>query len=133
MPEHNLLIPGPTPIPPEVSRAMSSEMFNHRGPRFKALQERLTEGLKKVFQTGERLYILTASGTGAMEASIVNFFSPGDKIICLTNGSFGERLADIAGIFGLQVERITVEWGKPLDYKALEERINADQAGSIKA
>ena len=56
---------------------MSTEMFNHRGPRFKALQKRLIEGLKQVFQTKERLYILTASGTGAMEAALVNFFSPG--------------------------------------------------------
>lgn len=133
MPDQILLIPGPTPVPAEVSRAMSSEMFNHRGPRFKELQEHLVEGLKKVFQTGESLYILTASGTGAMEASIVNFFSPGDRIISLTNGAFGDRFAEIGKVYGLQVDRITAEWGKPLDYQALEAKLAADCAGSIKA
>jgi len=67
-----LMIPGPTPIPEEVARAMSTEMFNHRGPRFKELIEQLTAELKKIFQTEGRLFILTASGTGGMEAAIVN-------------------------------------------------------------
>lgn len=133
MPDQILLIPGPTPVPAEVSRVMSSEMFNHRGPRFKALQEHLVEGLKKVFQTEGRLFILTASGTGAMEASLVNFFSPGDQVVSLTNGSFGDRFAEIAEVYDLQADRITAEWGEPLDYKALEEILAADHAGRIKA
>ncbi len=133
MPDQILLIPGPTPVPAEVLQAMSSEMFNHRGPRFKKLQEHLVGELKKVFQTAGRLYILTASGSGAMEASMVNFFSPKNRIICLTNGSFGDRFADIAEVYGLQAERIRSEWGKPLDYKTLENRLGADCTGSVKA
>lgn len=76
MKENNLLIPGPAPVPDAVARAMSSEMFNHRGPRFKKIIEESTAALKEVFQTRGRLYILTSSGTGAMEAAIVNFLSP---------------------------------------------------------
>lgn len=133
MPDRILLIPGPTPVPEEVSRAMSTEMFDHRGPRFKALQEHLVEGLKKVFQTVERLYILTASGTGAMEASMVNFFSPGNHIISMTNGSFGDRFAEIAEIYDLKADKISSEWGKPLDYKALEKKLAADRTDRIKA
>ncbi|NLM22537.1 MAG: alanine--glyoxylate aminotransferase family protein [Firmicutes bacterium] len=128
-----LMIPGPTPIPEEVARAMSTEMFNHRGPRFKELIEQLTAELKKIFQTEGRLFILTASGTGGMEAAIVNFLSPGQRIISLTNGSFGERMAQIAEIYGVQVERLASEWGEPLPYDELEKRLREDARGEIKA
>ena len=105
MKENYLLIPGPAPIPHTVAQAMSTKMFNHRGPRFKELITELTASLKRVFQTEGRLFILTASGTGAMEAAIVNFLSPGEKVISLVNGSFGDRLASIAAIYGAEVER----------------------------
>ncbi|MEW5783642.1 MAG: alanine--glyoxylate aminotransferase family protein [Bacillota bacterium] len=128
-----LMIPGPTPIPAEVALAMSTGMFNHRGPRFKVLLEELTASLKQVFQTEGRLYILTASGTGAMEAAIVNFLSPGDRIICLVNGSFGERMSKIADIYGVEVERLEAEWGEPLDYRGLEKKLHEDSDHRIRA
>ena len=128
-----LLIPGPTPIPPEVALAMASEMFNHRGPKFKTLQAELIASLRNVFQTEGRIFILTTSGTGAMEAGVVNFLSPGQRILSLTNGAFGDRLASIAEVYGIKVERMESEWGKPLDYQALEDKLKADRNGEIRA
>lgn len=128
-----LLIPGPTPIPPEVALAMASEMFNHRGPKFKSLQAELIASLRNVFQTEGRIFILTTSGTGAMEAGVVNFLSPGQRILSLTNGAFGDRLASIAEVYGINVERLESEWGKPLDYQALEDKLKADRNGEIRA
>ncbi len=128
-----LLIPGPTPIPPEVALAMSTKMFNHRGPKFQDLQDELIGLLKKVFQTEGRIYILTTSGTGAMEAAIVNFLSPGQRIISLTNGAFGDRMAAISKAYGIKVERLESEWGHALDYQALEDKLRADCNGEISA
>lgn len=128
-----LLIPGPTPIPPEVALAMAAEMFNHRGPKFKTLQDELIASLKSVFQTEGRIFILTTSGTGAMEAAIVNFLSPGQRILSLTNGAFGDRLAAIAEVYGIKVERLESEWGRPLDFQALEDKLKADSNGAISA
>ncbi|HOA36250.1 MAG TPA: alanine--glyoxylate aminotransferase family protein [Bacillota bacterium] len=128
-----LLIPGPAPIPPAVARAMSTEMFNHRGPRFAELIAEVTASLKRVFQTESRLFILTSSGTGAMEAAVVNFLSPGDRIVSLVNGLFGDRFASIAAAYGGNVERLESAWGEPLDYAALEARLREDKDSSIRA
>jgi len=128
-----LLIPGPTPVPPQVSMVMATEMFNHRGPRFQALQDELIRSLKNIFQTEGRLFILTTSGTGIMETSIVNFISPGQKVLALSNGAFGERMAAIAEAYGIEVERVDSGWGFPLDYQALEEKLKADRVGAISA
>lgn len=128
-----LLIPGPTPIPQVIAQAMTTEMFNHRGLRFKKLLEELTASLKEVFMTAGHLFILTSSGTGALETAVVNFLSPGDRVLCLTNGVFGDRLAAIAATYGAAVERLASEWGKPLDYDALEALLRADHEHRIKA
>ncbi|MDI9457642.1 MAG: alanine--glyoxylate aminotransferase family protein [Dethiobacteria bacterium] len=133
MKENYLLIPGPAPIPHTVAQAMSTKMFNHRGPRFKELITELTASLKRVFQTEGRLFILTASGTGAMEAAIVNFLSPGEKVISLVNGSFGDRLASIAAIYGAEVERMETAWGQPLDYRGVEAKLKKDTEQAIRA
>lgn len=133
MKENNLLIPGPAPVPDAVARAMSSEMFNHRGPRFKKIIEESTAALKEVFQTRGRLYILTSSGTGAMEAAIVNFLSPGERVLSLVNGSFGDRFAAIAGVYGAAVERLETPWGQPLDYEALETKLREDVEHTLRA
>ncbi len=131
MPNNYLLIPGPAPVPHAVAQAMSTEMFNHRGPRFAELIAELTASLKRVFQTGGRLYILTASGTGAMEAAIVNFLSPGDRIVSLVNGAFGDRFASIAAAYGGDVERMEAAWGYPLDYSGLEAKLREDKNSTI--
>lgn len=128
-----MLIPGPTPVPHRVTQAMSAEMFNHRGPRFAELIAELTASLKTVFQTEARLFMLTASGTGAMEAAVVNFLSPGDRVVSLVNGSFGDRFADIAAVYGGSVERLESPWGQPLDYEGFEARLREDKKRTIRA
>ena len=133
MEKEYLMIPGPTPIPHEITQAMGSDIFNHRGPKFKDLIEDVTEKLKKVFSTSNDLFVLTTSGTGAMETGVVNFISPGDKVISLSNGSFGDRLANIARTYNADVENIHSEWGDPLDYEALEKKLDEDKDGEIKA
>ena len=104
----NLRIPGPIPVPDDILEAMAEPMINHRGPEFKEILYRVTEGLKQVFETENEVWLLTSSGTGAMEAAIVNTLSPGDKVICATAGSFGDRFGEIAGIFG--AEGVTLEF-----------------------
>lgn len=110
--QQNLRIPGPTPIPLAVAEAMARPMINHRGPEFAAMLNRITEQLQHFFQTTHPVLGFPASGSGAMEAAIVNSFSPGDAVLSVTVGAFGNRLAKIATAFGLNVTRHEVEWGQ---------------------
>ena len=87
----NLRIPGPTPVPEEVAQAGAAEMIDHRGPEFAALIERVTVGVKEVFQTQNDLVVLTTSGSGAMESAVVNHISPGEQVLVITIGEFGKR------------------------------------------
>jgi len=108
-------------------------MMNHRGPEFKALQDEVLAGLKQVFQTKNDVFLLTCSGTGAMEAAIVNTCSPGDLVLSCSIGVFGDRFAKIAAAFGAQVEKMDIEWGKAADPKRLQERLKKDGERKIKA
>ena len=121
-----LRIPGPTPIPPEILNVLSRQMINHRGPQFAELIQGMTAILKQMFQTKGDVLILTGSGTGGMEAAIVNTLSPGDKVLVVSNGAFGERFADIAEGFGAQVERLRFEWGFPADPEAVRQALAKD-------
>lgn len=128
-----LLLPGPTPVPERVLRAMSRPMVNHRGSEFKALLGEVTEGIKQVYGTNHQILIYPASGTGALEAAVVNFISPGDKVLAISIGVFGDRFARIAAEFGAQVEKLDFEWGKPADPQVVRERIAQDKNQEIKA
>ncbi|OGN98338.1 MAG: class V aminotransferase [Chloroflexi bacterium RBG_13_51_18] len=110
-----LRVPGPTPCPPEVLKAMAWQMVNHRGPEFHEMLTEVTENLKKVFQTRNDVLLLTGSGTGGLEAAVVNTLSPGDKILSVSIGVFGDRFANIAKTFGADVVSLKVEWGKAAD------------------
>ena len=110
--EQNLRIPGPTPIPPEVAEALARPMINHRGPEFAAILGRVTEHLQHFFQTAQPVLGFPAAGSGAMEAALVNAFSPGDEVLAVSIGVFGNRLAKIAETFGLNVTRLNVPWGQ---------------------
>ena len=125
IPKQNLRIPGPTPCPEEIMELMSSPMINHRGPEFKELLFSVTARLKQVFQTGNDLYILTASGTGALEASLVNTLSPGDEVIAAVTGSFGSRYADMAEAVGASVTRLDFDWGADVDLEILRQSLEA--------
>jgi aspartate aminotransferase-like enzyme len=127
-----IFTPGPTPVPPEVGIAQV-KMIHHRSADFGALLERVLEGLKYVYQTSNEVLLFTSSGTGAMEASIANCFSPGDKVIAFAGGKFGERLVEISEAFGLEVVTIEHEWGSNADPADLEKALgeHADTSGVL--
>ena len=122
----NLRIPGPTPLPEEVLRVMSRQMINHRGPEFGQIVTDVTASLKQLFQTTADVFLLTASGTGALEAAVVNTLSPGDKVLSVSIGVFGERFATIAGQFGAEVIPLRFEWGTAADPDAVRRALNAE-------
>ena len=115
-----LRVPGPTPIPTRVQRAMEAPMINHRGPEFKALLRELEEGLKWGFGTSHDLLIYAASGTGGMESAVANLISPGERVLAVTMGAFGDRFADLAEAFGAQVVRYALPWGEAADPEDLD-------------
>ena len=122
----NLRIPGPIPVPDDILEIMSEPMYNHRGPEFAEILKRTTEGLKQVFDTKQDVYIITASGTGAMEAAIVNTLSPGDKMLNANVGVFGERFGIIAERYGAEVTTLQFEFGTAVDLDKLRDALNAD-------
>ncbi|MDP8966103.1 MAG: alanine--glyoxylate aminotransferase family protein [Cyanobacteriota bacterium] len=128
-----LMIPGPTPVPERVLLALSKHPIGHRSGEFSEIMGEVTQNLKWLHQTQNDVLVLTVSGTGAMEAGIINFLSPGDRVLVGCNGKFGERWADMSAAFGLQVETITADWGKPLDAEQFREKLVADSQKTIKA
>jgi len=110
-----LRIPGPTPLPETVRKAGSRQMVNHRGPEFKELLGRVTASMKKAFRTDAEVLILTSSGTGALEAAVVNTLSPGDSVLSVNIGVFGDRFAKICRAYGADVTTLAVEHGKAAD------------------
>ncbi|MDA1127113.1 MAG: alanine--glyoxylate aminotransferase family protein [Chloroflexi bacterium] len=126
MTPQNLRTPGPTPIPGNIVEAMTNPMINHRGPEFHDLITKTTGQLKQVFMTKNDLFILTASGTGSLEASIVNTLSPGDRVIAATAGAFGDRFVDMVEAYGADVKRIDFEWGGPIDPDDIRKALQAE-------
>ena len=127
-----LLIPGPVAVSEDVLAAAAVPLQNHRGPRARAMYERLYEKLREILQTRKRIVLLGSSGTGALEAIVVNLFSPGDKLLSLSVGSFGDRLAAIARTYGAEVESMSEQWGWGNDPQRLRDRLRADTAGAIR-
>ncbi len=125
IPEQNLRIPGPTPVPKEVLKALAQPMINHRGPEFAAIMRRVTPRLQYFFQTASPVLTYPASGTGGQEAAIANLFSPGDHVVAITIGAFGNRFAKIAERYGLQVSRIEFPWGQAADLNIVEARLKS--------
>jgi aspartate aminotransferase-like enzyme len=121
-----LMIPGPTPVPEKVLLAMAKHPIGHRSGDFSNLIAQVNENLKWLHQTKNEVLTLASSGTGAMEAGIINFLSPGDQVLVGDNGKFGERWAKLAQAFGLNTQIIKAEWGTPLDPSAFREKLTAD-------
>ena len=107
-----LLAPGPTPVPPEVLTALAKPVIHHRTPQFGAVLAKVQQGLRELFGTTEDVLILASSGTGAMEGSVTNLCSPGDEVIVVNGGKFGERWTKICQTYGVKVHEIRVEWGR---------------------
>ncbi|MBI5872669.1 MAG: alanine--glyoxylate aminotransferase family protein [Candidatus Omnitrophica bacterium] len=128
MKKNFLLTPGPTPLPPEICEALSRPIIHHRTPQFQAILKEAEEGLKAVFQTKNDVFILTSSGTGAMEAAVVNLLSWGDKALVIQGGKFGERWTELCEAYGIKPLVLNVEWGKALDPDVLKGYLNKEKA-----
>jgi len=126
MRKNYLLTPGPTPLPTEVLQAMALPIIHHRTPQFQAVLKQVTEGLKYVFQTANDVFILASSGTGGMEAAVVNLLSAGDTAITIEGGKFGERWTEICKAYGINTEVVKVEWGKAVDAGEIAGRLKAN-------
>ena len=114
-----LLAPGPTPVPESVLLAMAQPIFHHRTPQFEALFAATQKSLQALFKTTQDVLILASSGSGAMEAAITNTTSPGDRVLVVNGGKFGERWGKIATSYGLVVTELKVEWGTAVDPAAI--------------
>ena len=125
MAKQYLLTPGPTPVPERAALKMAEPIIHHRTPEFEAILAKVREQLRWLFQTKEEVIIFASSGTGAMEASVSNLLSSGDKALVIKGGKFGERWAEILKAYKIETIEIPVEWGKPLDLKKVEEALAA--------
>jgi aspartate aminotransferase-like enzyme len=118
-----LMTPGPTPVPPEVLAAMAQPIVHHRGPDFRAVYERVLGRLREVFRTEAEVLLFAASGTGAMESAVANLCSPGDRVVVVSAGYFGERWAGIAAAYGAEVEHVRYAWGEAPSAEELGARL----------
>ena len=128
-----LMIPGPTPVPEKVLKALSRHPIGHRSKEFQEIVKSTTHQLKWLHQTTNDVLTITGSGTAAMEAGIINTLCKGDKVICGENGKFGQRWVKVAQSYGINVEIIKAEWGKPLNPEKFRETLQADGNKEIKA
>lgn len=131
--EKLLMTPGPTMIPPSVLETLGRQIIHHRTKEFRNIFKELNDSLKYIFQTQNHVLTFSSSGTGAMESVIVNLFSAGDKVVVASIGVFGDRFAKIADAFGLNVDRISVEWGKAVDPQLIQQKLDDDEQDEIKA
>jgi len=121
-----LLAPGPTPVPPEVLLSMAMPMIHHRSPDFLPVLESAKKGLQWLFQTKNDVLILCSTGTGGMVGSVNNFFNPGDKVLVVNGGKFGERWTKICQAYGLLAEELMVEWGYAAKPEAVKSALEKD-------
>lgn len=121
--KYRLYAPGPTPVPEDVLTEMAKPIWHHRTPAFEKVVAEVREGLKWLFQTKEEVLIFAASGTGAMEGSIINTFSKGDRALVIDGGKFGERWWKIAKAYGIEYDMITVPWGSAVNPSDIEKKL----------
>ncbi len=126
-----LLAPGPTPVPPKALAAMSEPIIHHRTSAYREIFAEINEGLQDIFQTKNEVLTFASSGTGAMEAAVANLLSPGDKVLVVSGGKFGERFGEISEAYGVEVLPLEVEWGKAVDPADIGRKLK--EIGNIKA
>lgn len=124
--KYYLLSPGPTPVPEDVLSAAAEPIIHHRTSEFSEIFMEVTEGLKYVFGTEQDVFVLTASGTGAMETAVINTLCAGDKVITINGGKFGERWGQICKAYGVEVKEIILEWGEPYTKEQLDNELKAN-------
>ena len=130
---HFLQIPGPTPVPDRVLRAIDRPVIDHRGPEFAKMAKTALEGIKTIFKTANPVIIYTATGTGAWEAALVNTLSPGDRVLMVETGQFAALWRTMAEKLGLVPELIATDWRIGADPAAIEEHLRRDRSREIKA
>src|SRR5690242_7589024 len=130
---HFLHIPGPSPVPDRILRAMDTPIIDHRGPEFQALAKRVLDGIKTIFRTAKPVITYTATGTGAWEAALVNTPSPGDRVLMVETGQFATLWKNMAGKLGLKPEFIPTDWRVGADPSQVEDALRKDKAHEIKA
>jgi aspartate aminotransferase-like enzyme len=126
-----LFTPGPTPVPPEVLAALAEPVVHHRGPDYRSLFGECLERLRAVYRTAGDVLVFTSSGTGAMESAVANLCSPGERVVVVSAGAFGERWRNLAAAYGADVQTVEYEWGetpRPDDLRA-----KLEEAGGAKA
>ncbi len=124
--KYYLLSPGPTPVPETALSAAAEPIIHHRTPEFSDIFMEVSEGLKYVFQTEQDVFVLTSSGTGAMQTAVVNTLCSGDKAITVNGGKFGQRWGKICRAYGVDVREIVLEWGEPFSKEQLAEELKAN-------
>src|ERR1700733_6959636 len=130
---HFLQIPGPSPVPDRILRAVGKQVIDHRGPEFQRLGREVLDGCKAVFQTSGPVIIYPSSGTGAWEAAIVNALSPGDRVLMVETGHFATLWHSMALKCGLEVQFLPGDWRHGVDAAAIEAILAEDRAHGIKA
>jgi alanine-glyoxylate transaminase/serine-glyoxylate transaminase/serine-pyruvate transaminase len=130
---HFLQIPGPTPVPDRVLRAIDMPLIDQRGPEFAKMTKRVLEGIKTIFKTTQPVIIYTATGTGAWEAALTNTLSPGNRVLMVETGQFATLWKVMAERLGLKPEFIKTDWRVSADPKLIEEHLRKDKAHEIKA
>src|SRR5881392_1833662 len=130
---HFLQIPGPSPVPDRILRAMSLPTIDHRGPEFGALGRKVLADVRKVFKTGHPVVIYPASGTGAWEAALVNTLSPGDTVLMCETGWFATLWQQMATRLGLVPQLIPTDWRRGADPAGIEAHLREDRNHAIKA
>src|ERR1700756_4275760 len=130
---HFLNIPGPSPVPDRVLRAMDMPVIDHRSAEFGELGQAVLQGSQKIFQTAGPVVIFPSSGTGAWEAAIVNTLSPGDKVLMAETGQFATLWRALAGRWGIEVDFLPGDWRHGVDAAAIEAKLAEDKAHTIRA
>ena len=128
---YRLMAPGPTPVPESVLNKMALPIIHHRTKAFEEVVSRVREGLKWIYQTQNEVLIFAASGSGAMEAAVVNLMRRGDKALCINGGKFGERWGKICKGFDLAYDEIMVEWGKPVSVEEIKQRLEGEDYRAV--
>jgi len=130
---HFLQIPGPSPVPDRILKAMAMPVIDHRGPDFQKLGHRVLDGIKTIFKTKNPVIIYPASGTGAWEAALSNTLSPGDKVLMYETGHFATLWKKMAEKLGIEPEFIESDWRAGVDPDRIADRLKADTDHAIKA
>jgi serine---pyruvate transaminase len=126
-----LFAPGPTPVPPAVLAAMAEPMVHHRGASFRVVYQRCLDRLKQVFRTEQDVLLFAASGTGAMESAVANLIDPGDPVLVVSAGSFGDRWHQLAKAYGADVDLLEYEWGETPTADDVAARLRARSSKAV--